>query len=704
MNIRKFLSLLIILFYASVSILHAHSSSKIEVYVATNGNDANVGSKQKPFATIDRARLAVREYSKDKNIVVYIRSGRYYVDNPIVFDEFDSGKDGTPITYTAYPGEKPVIVGGKPLTNWERVSEGVYKTLLDIKDDNFFYIFENGMRVNEARYPNKGYLLGEDKKVKNDALDFSVKPADLANNFTLNKRSRIFLWPANDWFSAFVPIASVDRNIGIISLPDTMHLTGINRRSPRRYYLTGIKEAFDTRGEFYYDKNSRELFYRPLADDINKSEIIVPTTTSVVRFKGDKKPVKNIVFKGIDFTISRFGEFFCEIKKGTHGTNGWNEPANKEALVYFENAENCIVENSVISNAGYNGVSMVWRAKDNVIQNCEIKRCGFHAVLLSGYRAEFGSKAYHNKGNIINNNHLHDCGELVGHSAGVFIWASGDNKITNNEIHDMPRYGVCVKGQRWGGNYGEKAQLKIKTGEIVTRENHWDFIHSRNNYIAFNDIYRVSKESEDNGMISFWGSGKGNVVYYNKLHDIKDRDVEGLTMAVYIDDAADYITVENNIIYGLKAGAQIFPILAKGVHNKIINNYIICEEETKAAIRSVTMYNEQTGSHIYKRNIVYLKGKADIFSFGSLQSDKLDECDYNLIFSEKGIYYYVGGNRKIGIDDWKRAFNGRYGKNSVYADPLFYNVASHDFRLKNNSPALKMGIIPIDVDMIGRIK
>ena len=704
---KKLLVSVVILLVVGLSFSHAQlSASEIQYYVANNGNDLNPGTRQKPFATIYRARLAVRESNrKNGNCIVYVRGGRYYLDKPIIFDEFDSGKDGFKVTYEAYQGEKPVIIGGKPLNNWNKVSNGVYKTRVETDDDNFFHIFENGKRASEARFPNNGYLFGVKsefrKEVKNSALDFSVRTEDLISDFTITKRSRIFLWPGTDWFSAIVPISSVDRSKGIIALGDTVHTTNINQRESRRYYLTGIKETFDSPGEFYYDKEKREIYYRPLSEDINRSEIVVPMVSSVVKFKGENSPVKNIVFRGIDFTISRMGAFFCETRKGTHGTNGWNEPANKEGLVYFENADSCIVENCTISNAGYNGVSMVLRAMDNVLRNCEVKNCGFHSVLLSGFRAEFGSKADYNKRNTITNNHLHNCGELVGHGAGVFVWASGANKITNNEIHDMPRYGICIKGQRWGGVFGDKSEIKISTGELVTNDNKWDFLHSRNNFIAYNDIYKVSKESEDNGIISFWGCGKNNVVFNNKLHDVKEREIKGGTMAVYLDDAADYVTVENNIIYGLAVGSWIYPILSKGVHNSIINNYIICEESNLAAIRNVTQYNEEVKMHLYKRNIIYMKGRSDILSFGTWNSDKLAVCDSNLIFSTASSYNYSVGNRKLGIEEWKSEFNGRYDKYSICADPMFYNVDLQDFRLRQNSPALKMGITPIDIDKIG---
>jgi len=38
---------------------------------------------------------------------------------------------------------------------------------------------------------------------------------------------------------------------------------------------------------------------------------------------------------------------------------------------------------------------------------------------------------------------------------------------------------------------------------------------------------------------------------------------------------------------------------------------------------------------------------------------------------------------------------------SLATDPLFVDPENGDFRFKPNSPALKMGIVPIDISKIG---
>lgn len=85
-------------------------------YVAANGNDHAQGSLDDPFLTISRAQKEVREQLKNgisHDLAVNIRGGLYELDDTLSFDERDSGKEGCPIYYSSFPGEKAVIAGGR---------------------------------------------------------------------------------------------------------------------------------------------------------------------------------------------------------------------------------------------------------------------------------------------------------------------------------------------------------------------------------------------------------------------------------------------------------------------------------------------------------------------------------------------------------------------------------------------------------------
>lgn len=84
--------------------------SAFDYYVAKNGDDNNPGSIEKPFATFERARDAVREWKQQfgmppDTVTVWIRGGVYEIRKSFLLDNRDSGIPGAPIVYRAYPEE-----------------------------------------------------------------------------------------------------------------------------------------------------------------------------------------------------------------------------------------------------------------------------------------------------------------------------------------------------------------------------------------------------------------------------------------------------------------------------------------------------------------------------------------------------------------------------------------------------------------------
>ena len=103
-------------------------------FVATNGDDGwsgtlaepNADGTDGPFSTLVRARDAVRHLRSEKGhrlsnplalghegpITVMVRGGKYFLEETLVLNPIDGGTREYPTTYTAYPGEKPVLSGG----------------------------------------------------------------------------------------------------------------------------------------------------------------------------------------------------------------------------------------------------------------------------------------------------------------------------------------------------------------------------------------------------------------------------------------------------------------------------------------------------------------------------------------------------------------------------------------------------------------
>ena len=93
-------------------------------YVAVNGNDRWSGSlpdaksdgSDGPFATLHRARDAVRELKSagtlDCPVTIAVRAGIFRLSEPLVLTSQDSGSAKCPVAYRAYGDEEPVISGG----------------------------------------------------------------------------------------------------------------------------------------------------------------------------------------------------------------------------------------------------------------------------------------------------------------------------------------------------------------------------------------------------------------------------------------------------------------------------------------------------------------------------------------------------------------------------------------------------------------
>ena len=88
----------------------------VELYVAPDGNDGNPGTKEKPFASLAKARDAVRELEIKNPVTVYLRGGTYRLKETVVFGLEDSGSKDAPITYAGYPGERAVFSAGVNIT------------------------------------------------------------------------------------------------------------------------------------------------------------------------------------------------------------------------------------------------------------------------------------------------------------------------------------------------------------------------------------------------------------------------------------------------------------------------------------------------------------------------------------------------------------------------------------------------------------
>ncbi|MHC4982403.1 MAG: right-handed parallel beta-helix repeat-containing protein, partial [Planctomycetota bacterium] len=222
------------------------------------------------------------------------------------------------------------------------------------------------------------------------------------------------IWADNNWFNYLFGIKSVDTNSRVITMEGSFQA-----RKHNRFYIMNVLALLDKPGECQISTSSGRLYVWPRKTPIGSRDITVATADHVIAVKGDEAGrVRNVHFKGLDLTL-----------------------ANKD-VVYVTSAEDCSVRACRIENSWGRGFYVRGAATKITLADSEVRYTGFNAVEFKGLAI---GQPYVNKGNLVENCHIHHCGLLLGHAASVRIEDSGGNRILHNHIHNSPRYGTSVK-------------------------------------------------------------------------------------------------------------------------------------------------------------------------------------------------------------------------------------------------------------------
>ena len=675
----------------------------VEFFISPCGSDTHPGTKAQPFATLAKARDVLRSTDLNENVTIHVGAGNYFLDHKLIFDERDS-MGGYTVSYKGDPDNRPVIYGGRQVTGWERWQGNIYRAKSPV-DVPCYRLFDNGKSQSLARYPKFGDGYGQGlETVDNETVTIpeALTDYDFSN-------AQLFGWVGANWFSEMRVVLSVDRRLKQLKVSPGSHFPGgLNER----VYIQGVPELLTEPGEWCLNSKDGYIYYWPTNDtDLSGSLIVVASTEKVFEVKGSSmaNSVNGLSFENLDFIGS---DFTAEWQLWDHNTqlNAEMPEHLQVGLIHVENASDISIRKCRVSGAGHSGIYFNKYAQNCTVEGCWIEDCGFTGVYMNGYgsgKGPFNSadESYVNKGHLITNNFIYDCGKFIGGGCGIQFYQSGDNRITHNLIARMPRYGISYKGNRFG------VLPKSNYGEELTFENHWNVLHSRNNVIAYNDIFNVCQDSFDFGGIEAWGPGRDNVWEYNAVHDIAQSVAwDGWAHGLFTDDACHYHTLRGNLIYGLHGGSMTGAFMVKSINQLVENN--IVSHCPIGRIFTMDPYLEPATDMVVKNNIINgLKHTLHAYGEKSFEQrhtveDPTGSMDQYL----KGRPVYKEVDQQItwpAPDDLDILHSFGWETNLITANPNFitnppfWKLSKEDFALQPDSPALKAGFKAIAISSIG---
>jgi len=652
-------------------------AAPLRFYVASDGNDAwsgkfeavNAERHDGPFATLEGARDAIRALKKngalpEGGVEVVVRGGVYSLDAPFELTAEDSGADGTPITYTAAKGEEVRLVGGKAVTDFKAVSDSAVLNRLDeparaqvlqadlkalgitdfgSPDGGGMELFFDDNPMTVARWPNEGFVKIVDI-VEKDGHKIHGRAGSKTGKFVYDgERPKRWVDEKDGWLHGYWFWDWSDQRQKIESIDTEKSILSV----VPPYHGYGYRKgqwyyAFNMLTELdapgeWYVDRDAGILYFWPPASVESAKTLVSVIPTLVRMKD----VSYVTLRGM----------ILEASRGT--------------AVTIRDGERDTVAACTIRNTGRAAVSVSGGAHNTVL-GCDMYGMGGGGISLSGGNRTTLDPA----GHCAENNLIHDYGRWyrMYHSA---IQLSGvGNRAAHNLIHNAPHMAIG-----FGGN---------------------------DHLIEFNEIHSVCYESNDAGAM-YAGRNwtmRGHVIRYNYLHHINGFEGRGC-VGVYLDDMFASAAIESNVFYKVTRAAFI----GGGRDCRVVNNiFVDCKPALHVDARALGWAHYHADEWIKegeeKGTLSGIEYKKPPYSerypeIVNILEDEPKAPKGNVI--ARNICW---GGKWDGMEEKAKPYL-KMKDNLLDEDPLFVDAEKLDFRLKDDSPAFKLGFKPIPIEKIG---
>ena len=641
-----------------------------ELFVSPSGSDSNPGTKNKPLQTPGGARDMVRASGKlgKEPVTVSFLPGTYSLTERLVFGPEDSGTEKAPVVYRSLEEGKAVFSGGVELKlEWQSYRDGILKAEAPagLQMDQLFI---NGERQHMARYPNY------DPNVR-------VFNGYAADAFSKERAAR---WkdPAGGYMHAIHRAKWGGFHFRITGKDENGELTyeggwqnnrqTANHKSMRM--VENIFEELDAPGEWFYDEQAGVLYVCPPDGvDLKQAEVVTVQLAHLVDVAGSKgTPVTWLSLEGITFRHT--ARTFMETKEPLLRSD-WT--IYRGGAVTLTGAADCSIRNCTFDAPGGNAVFVNKWNRRIAVTGSHFHEVGASAVAFVGspdavrnpkfeYREQNrydeldmtpGPKSDEYPAECL----VEDClmartGRIEKQGAGVQVSMAHKITIRHCSIYDTSRAGINFSEGTFGGHI-----------------------------IEFCDVFDTVLETGDHGSFNSWGRdrfwhlidapeeqlaelSKLDILDINIIRNSRWRCDHGWD--IDLDDGSSQYEIYNNLM--LNRGLK----LREGFYRKVYNNIAV---------------NNTLHPHVwYPDSKAEITGNIWMTAYQPAVMKKQEqfkgEVDRNLFMNE--------------VDQKAFALFG-WDINSVSGDPLFVDPANGDYRVKEGSPAFKIGFKNFPMDQFG---
>jgi parallel beta-helix repeat protein len=473
-------------------------------YVALNGSDSADGSAANPFATLQRARLAMQQSSVK---VTEINAGTYYLSSPLSLTAADQGE-----TWEAVPGATVVLSGGQALTGWSDEGNGIYSTVA-ANPVGLDLAIAGGRQMPAALGydPSRPFISGwrvlNPNQPQNFGVTFTVPPADMTPSVKPGAvlQELDFL----RYSDQITTIVSVDQANNTITVADQFNTGTTSPGISGSWRVLNAPADLGAPGEFAYDGATSKVYLQPANPDSLATDTVVAAQLSALVTLNN---VSGVTITGLTFSDTTSDKYMY---------SGMFK--DKLAAIMATGLTNSTITGNAFVNVG-NGISLSSSSNNSIAGN-SFAQIGGSGIFLT---------AKSNQNNVTGNT-MTGLGKINVGSTGIHLENSANNLIDSNTIDGSGRWGI---------------DLFPSDGVSLT-----------GNTVSNNVIRNTSQQTNDTGAIYSYAGTDSSYVKENTtiagnrienlgglLRDAAGNYELGQTQGIYMDDQVSGVAMSDNVI------------------------------------------------------------------------------------------------------------------------------------------------------------